>query len=264
MRVVRIGAEDRPTWAGPVAGLESAACYPLGGDRFRVDHGRDYFAFFDRLGEVAYYAAVEEGEVLAVGAGMLRRLPFGATRRDAWYVGDLKVRPDQRGRHLPLRMFAAAFPTEYARCRQGYGISMNPPEGRNRVLGIFERFPLVPIHHAATLRIWSLSAGQMRAALPIVREHRGEVGFLSLAGVKDLVLESTGAPMPLLHAQHGPLAAPGLAEPRDGAVHMLCAPEGDVLDAALQGVGLPATASATVIALGMDGFDWRTVLTSEI
>lgn len=260
IRVFRVDAE-REAWRAPVAALEASARYPLGADRFRIDHGRDYFAFFDRLGELAYYVAADEGEVLAVGCGVIRELPGLGP---AWYVGDLKVRPDRRGEHVPLRMLTAAFPAEYPRCRRGYGISMNPPEGENRVLRIFRRFPMIPIVHAATLGFFSLAAEAMRTAEPVVRRHRGALSYLSLRGIKDLVLESTGAPLPLLHVQHGPLAAPGHAEPVDGAVHMLCAPVGDPVCQALVQLGHPVSATATVITHRMDGYDWRQVLTSEI
>ncbi|MBM4365807.1 MAG: GNAT family N-acetyltransferase [Deltaproteobacteria bacterium] len=260
IRVFRVDGE-RDAWAAPVAALEGSARYPLGADRFRIDHGRDYFAFFDRLGELAYYVAAEDGEVLAVGCGVIRELPGLGP---AWYVGDLKVRPDRRGEHIPLRMLAAAFPAEYPLCRRGYGISMNPPEGENRVLRIFRRFPVIPIHHAATLAFFSLSAAQMRAAAPVVHRHRGSLGYLSLRGVKDLVLDSTAAPLHLLHVQHGPLATPADDEPVEGAVHMLCTPLGDDLCRDMIAVGLPVTATATVIAHRMEGYDWRQVLTSDI
>ena len=260
MRVLRIPRDERPAWAGPIAALEAGARYPLGHDTFRLDHGADYFAFFDRLGDVAYYAAVEDGEVLAVGAGVLRQTPLGP----AWYICDLKVRPDRRGEHLPLRMFAAAFPPEFARCPRGYGISMNPPDRPNRVLAIFQRFPVMPIRHATTLELWSLDAAAMRAALPHVRTHRGNAGFRSLAGVKDIVLTSTGAPMALLHTQFGPYAAPTRAEPAEGAVHMLATPAADGLGAALRTLGHTPSATATVITLGMEARDWSWILTSDI
>ncbi len=260
MRVFRVDAE-REAWRGPVAALEASSLYPLGNDHFRIDHGRDYFAFFDRLGELAYYVAAEDGEVLAVGCGVIRELP--AVGR-AWYVGDLKVRPDRRGERIPLRMLGSAFPPEYPRCPRGFGISMNPPQGENRVLRIFRRFPLIPIEHATTLSFFSLSCGEVQRVAPVLRRHRGPVTYISLRGVKDLVMASTGAPLPLLHVQHGPLADRGHEEPIDGAVHMLCAPVDDPLSRELLALGLPATATATVIAHRMEAYDWRQVLTSEI
>lgn len=266
IRVFRLGRDERAAWMRPIVGLEGMARYPLGQDHFRIDHGRDYFRFFDRLGDLAYYVAADDGELVAVGCGMLRDLPgFGA----AWYVGDLKVRPARRGEHVPLRMMGAAVPVEYPRCGRGYGISMNPPTGENRVLRLVRRFAMLPVEHACTLEMYSLDAAEARAARPTLEALLGPVSFLSLRGVKDILLESTGAPLPLLHVQHGPLAerGPGAdlhAEPLDGAVHMLCAPAGDPLTAALRERGHTPTATATVIAHRMDGYPWRNVLTSEI
>jgi hypothetical protein len=77
------------------------------------------------------------------------------------------------------------------------------------------------------------------------------------------VLASTGAPMPLLHAQFGPAAERGGAsEPQAGSVHMFCAPETDPLHTELLGVA--PSASATVIHHRMGASDWKFVLTSDI
>ena len=89
--------------------------------------------------------------------------------------------------------------------------------------------------------------------------------------MKDLVLGSTGARLPLLHLEWTTGAAPGardpsttVAEPRDGHTHMLCAPHDDPLAADLTARGLAPTARASVIAHRMQECDWRFVLTSEI
>lgn len=264
-RIFKIASTERALWAAEIAKLEAGARYPLGADHFRLDHGKDYFAFFDRLGDVAYYVAVTDGEVVAVGCGMLRTLPFTLGVQPAWYIGDLKVRPDHRGQHIPLRMMAAAFAPEYARCPRGYGISMNPARGDNRVVRLIARFPIAPMRLAATLDIFSLDGPQARAAMPAIAHHRGSTHFLSLSGIKEIVLESSGCTLPLLHAQFGPLADPAAHHrPTDGATHMLCAPRGDALALALAEQGFQATASASVIALRMGDYDWRNILTSEI
>ena len=52
VKIVHLRAEDRPAYQDRVAALERLASYPLGDDRFELDHGPDYFAFFDRLGAV--------------------------------------------------------------------------------------------------------------------------------------------------------------------------------------------------------------------
>lgn len=266
IRIIRV----RPpleTYGPRIAALEAQAIYPLGSDRFKIDHGADYFAFFRRLGDLHYYAAIEGDDVVAVGAGILRRLrtaPGGRARR-AWYLCDLKVRPDHRGRGLPLRMLRRAFLLNYLRCPRGYAISMDPGGGRpNPVPALLARFRRVRLGVAARLVFYSFDAATMRRCRGLVEAHRGPVSFLSLDAEKRLILESTGRPLPLLHLQHGPQAAPGAAEPRDGHVHMLCSPEADPLAGDLSRQGLEPIATASVIQHGMRDWPWKHVLTSDI
>lgn len=273
-RFVRVREQDRPALQAKIAALEALAVYPLGQDAFRLDHGRDYFAFFDRLGEVDYRCALEGDQVVAVGAGVLRRVPRtqGGRLVRAWYGADVKVHPDHRGRRLPLSMLSRAFLWNYLRCPRGYGISMNPGDGSpNKVARLMGRWRWSPFRLAATLDLWSLDADAAAAVAPLVVERRGPVRWRSLEGVKDLVLESTKARLPLLHLEWATGAAPGPRDPsttrdapRAGATHMLCAPRGDPLHAALLGRGLRPSAAASVIAHGLRGCDWRFVLTSEI
>jgi hypothetical protein len=160
------------------------------------------------------------------------------------------------------------FVHNYLRCPRGYAISMNPADGSpNRIVRLLGRFRWARTSLATTLRLYSLAEGEMRAAEPVLRAHRGPVRYLSLAGVKDIVLQSSGAPLPLLHAQFGALAAPAAAcapAPRPGHVHMFCAPEGDPLHEELARAGLHPSASASVIHHRMDRADWKFILTSDI
>jgi hypothetical protein len=253
-------------WAAGVAALEAEAWYPLGPDRFRIDHGADYFAFFRRLGALRYYAVEVDGAVVAVGAGVLRRVPVrpGRPPRRAWYLCDLKVRPDHRGSHLPLRLLGRAFPLNYLRCPRGYAISMDPADGPNRVVRLLQRFRWARASLGATLELFSLDADAIARARPTIEAERGPISFLSLAGVKEIVLESTGRPMPLRHVQHGPCAEAGAPEPEPGAVHMLCAPRGDALSQRLRALGHAPSATASVLHHRMAAADWRFVLTSDI
>ncbi|MFN3202059.1 MAG: hypothetical protein ACE366_26875 [Bradymonadia bacterium] len=264
VRIIEISAASAHRWAHKVATLEEGVTYPLGDDRFTLDHGADYFAFFRRLGDLVYLAAVEAGEVVAVFAGALREVPQGGRMVKAWYLCDLKVRPSHRGRRLPLKMLASALPRHIGRSARGYGITMNPPSGENRVVRLFRRFPLLPVKVGPQLLFWSLSSAQMADVAALVVRHRGPMGFLSHSGRKDLMLESTGAPMPLLHVQFGPLAEGVIEKPLEGHVHMLCAPEDDGLADDLMGMGLAPSATATVLHHRMGGTDWRWVLTSDI
>lgn len=275
VQILRVTPADRPALGPRLAALERLATYPLGRDSFQLDHGPDYFAFLDRLGEeVDYRVALEGDDLVAVGAGALRQVPLrhGGPLVRAWYGADLKVHPEHRGRRIPLRLLGSAFPWSYLRCPRGYGISMDPGDGRaNPVVRLMGRWRWSPLRLATILVLWSLDRDQARAALPLVEARRGPLRFRSLAGVKDLVLQSTGARLPLLHLEWTTGAAPGardpsttVGEPQPDTTHMLCAPHDDPLASDLQARGLRPSARASVIAHRMQGCDWRFVLTSEI
>jgi hypothetical protein len=249
-----------------IVALEEGVRYPIGEDFFEIDHGADYFAFFRRLGEVSPFVVMDDEAVVGLGIGIIRQLSKDAdsTPVPAWYVCDLKIHPDYRGRRLPWRMFLHSFPRKYPVCGRGYGISMNPPGRENPVVRMLQRFSLAPLSVGCQLWLYSLSAEEMRTNAERLRAHRGPIRYLSLGGVKDIVLESSGQPMPLLHLQFGPCAAGGIAEPQEGCVHMFCTPAEDELAQAMTDAGVEPSATATLVEHRMGEWDWRFVLTSEI
>lgn len=250
----------RDAFRARIAALEEGVTYPLGGDRFSLDHGDDYFAFFDRLGAVTYYAALDGERVVGVGCGILRDLLGGP----AWYLCDLKVHPAYRGRWVPTTLLLHAVPRYYPRCGRGYGITMDPSDGENPVVRLFSRVPLIQAPVAARLVFYSLGAAAMADVAPLVARHRGPLSYRSLRGIKDIVLQSTGAPMPLWHVQHGPMAEAGEPRPAPDGVHMFCTPEGSALHLDVQGTGLEPDATATVLAHRMGDRTYDFVLTSDI
>ena len=128
-------------------------------------------------------------------------------------------------------------------------------------------FHLAPASVATTLQIYSLSAEAMHEVAPWLTRERGPLGYLSLGSIKDIVLASTHAPMPLLHVQFGPARQQHgavVSAPVADHVHMFCLPEGDPLEDALRAHGISPDAAASVIQHRMSGWDWRFVLTSDI
>jgi len=263
----RVLPEERTYFQPGIVAIEKTAIYPLGGDFFQIDHGHDYFAFFDRLGEVSYYVALDGDRVTAVGAGVLRYVPDhpGAEPRSAWYLCDLKVHPDYQRQHLSLRLLRYAIAQNITLCDRGYTISMNPGDGRtNRLVKVLTRFPDVSFHHSANLGIYSLDAVSMHRLEPVLTKHRGSLSYLSLEEVKDLRLQSNGEVIPLLHVQWGTTAQPTRLTPLPGYTHMFCAPQTDDLAVTLAQQGIYPGAIASIISHGMDTNDWRFVLTSDI
>lgn len=267
IRIHAVQEEERPEFAERIALLERGVSYPLGEDAFQLDHGEDYFAFFDRLGEVAFLVALDGERVVAVMAAILRRWmeESGAGERSAWYLCDLKVCPDYRRRRIPWRILSHALLHLYPRCGRAYGISMNESDGGgNRVAALAAGMRLVPVSVPTTLVIYSLGPGDMERVAATLESARGPLSYLSLRGKKDLVMRSTGQPMPLLHVQFGPFAEPGSRHPIDDHMHMYCTPPKDPLVASLKELGIEPAASATVIQHRMGNWDWRFVLTSDI
>ena len=264
VQVHEIRRDERPLYRERIRGLEQGVRYPLGIDEFEIDHGEDPFAFFDRLGSTVYLAAIRDGEVVGGMASVLRQLP-GPPKRSAWYLCDLKSVPGWRGRGISAPLFSHALSRLAGQSERAYGISMDPGDGApNRVVRRLSRVPGGHMRFATTLEIFNFDDEAMERVRPTVERHRGAVGWLSLEGIKDLKLKSTGSRMPLLHTQFGPCAAPGSETPVPGAVHMLCTPIGDALGDALRRSGHAPDATASIVQRSLPDQDWRMVLTSDI
>jgi len=265
--IKELSTADRQQWHSAIVALEKGVRYPLGDDFFEIDHGDDYFAFFDRMGTSAMYAAIDHHTLAAIGSIVMRSIPphEATSPRSCWYVCDLKVFHKYRRNRIPIKMFKAGFPRKYPICPRGYAVSMNPGDGsENPVVRLAGHVKLAPVSVGAHLLFYSMSAEEIRAHRSILELHRGPISFLSMRGIKDILLESTQAPMPMLHLQFGPCAEAGLEEPLEEHIHMFCTPSDDPLAEAMLAIGVMPTATATVLHHRMGDWDWSFILTNEI
>ena len=113
-----------------------------------------------------------------------------------------------------------------------------------------------------TLMIYSFDYDTLLKALPVIQKYRGPITFLSLRGIKDLVLKSTNKPMELLHLQWG--NKPGFSTPMDGYTYMFCCINTDIIYHELFSKRITTDISATIIHTNMNDYDWTFIMTSDI
>ncbi|OQW52136.1 MAG: hypothetical protein A4S09_08995 [Proteobacteria bacterium SG_bin7] len=261
MPLLRLSIDNWNIFKNDIEAIERSSIYPLGNDFFKIDHGKNYFSFFERLGEVYYYGWIENGKIVAVMAGVLRNLPLDGKNKKSWYFCDLKIHPEYRGFHIPVKIGKSLFP-RYLRNPRGYAISMNSIDGTNRMVKIASHLRWLNFVPRAKLLIWSLSFDEVIELKPLIEKYRGPISFLSLEGVKDIIIQSTGKPIDLLHFQFGPFSSGNTLRPRINAVHMFCATENDLLAQEILRFK-NYSASATILSHRIE-CDWSWVLTSEI
>ncbi len=271
MNIECLGVETRALFQSQIFTLEQFASYPWGDDFFKIDHGDDYFAFFDRLGEVDYYVSLnEQRQVMAVGAGVLRAVRDRVTAplQIAWYLCDLKVHPQYQNQRLSLRLLRHAIAMGQSRCDRGYSISMDPAPGLpSPWIRILEKLAVLPFRYSCALNIYSLNSETVTEILPRLQQIYGKIGYRSLQGKKDLRLQGSGQVLPLLHLEWGDALLDEellFWEARPDHVHLFCAPIGSPMAQELAIRSIGPTGTASVVSRGMEDCDWSFIMTSEI
>ena len=254
--------------------------YPLGNDSFKINHGSNYFLFFKRIGNLYYHIIVvndnpsgsarrsdsdAEHEIAGVAATVLRN--YG--NKKFWYICDMKIDPRFRGRGYTILMCLNLIPKFITMTASAYLISMDPQSQHiiHLTTKISNALPFLRIKHDITLKIYQLKKDQMLISQKLLEELHGKVSYLSLGGKKDLILQSNGQPMKILHAQYGPFAEhTDIVTPNDeSTTYMFCAPKNSVLDIKLLEHKIDTNVTATVIYHRMpEDFDFNWILTSEI
>lgn len=226
LEIVALTPEERASWIPAYRALEAERWYPLGTDRFRIDHGEDPFRFVDGLGSSQSFAAVLRGELVGWLTVVHR---VGVDGTPLAYVCDFKTSanaPPMAAWGLLRAGFAAR-----SASGPGYAVLMDGADGPGRLARtLLSRGARAGIELGPTLVIYGTDAEGWNALCPMIEARRGPTQLRNLVGVKDIVLESSGRPMALLHAQWGRWAQGPAIAPQRGAVHMFCAACGDDLD----------------------------------
>jgi hypothetical protein len=121
----------------------------------------------------------------------------------------------------------------------------------------------IPIGYAGQLNFYSFDLDEAASVQKDLEAELGKISYLSLRGVKDLIMKSTASPLPLFHIQHGATATDGSESPSENGTYMICAFENDSLDNMLKS-RFPVSATASILAHRLKPRDWNFILTSDI
>lgn len=113
MKILQLSSPPSPELGAALAEFEQSFLYPLGANqKFRISHGQEYLPFFRAMGDVTLLVVEHEGRVLGTVVlvrRMVRIRSESATREEpAYYLCDLKLRPEWRRTPLLSRLIAAA------------------------------------------------------------------------------------------------------------------------------------------------------------
>jgi hypothetical protein len=152
------------------------------------------------------------------------------------------------------------------RCTRGYGVVLNPADGSTPpALRLAAHFRWIRIHGETPLSFYTAPADDIRTLRPVIERHRGPIHFISLAGIRDLILESSGRPLALLHVGFGTPRDPcTYTDPQPGYTHMWCTPTEDPLARALRAEGIAPAVTGRILQRGLAGFDWTSLTTAEM
>lgn len=236
--------------------------YPLGDDFFKIYHGKDYFEFFKRLGEPKFYGAFLAGRLVAMGGAVLREVkPFSNSNKKikTWYLCDVKVHPDFRGRKLTSKIFQRNLLWNYFRCQRGYTISMNPAGRKNPVVRLVRQMSFLPFSHYDDLYIYQLKEQEFKSSQKKLIEILGEFSIKNNSGVKDIILKSSGSALNLNHVVPG---LKGNIDIQEGTF-MFCLPSKNLKNKLLNESGISHNATASIIGHRMNS-DWNFITSADI
>lgn len=195
IQIQSIDFDNRDKYNQALLDFETLFKYPFGVDHFQIDHGKNYFKFFDFLGEPYFFVATENNEIRAICVAVLKSTNVPNYQK-VWYLCDLKVHPDYQGQSIAQKILHYSFTRCSQISKKVYGVSMNADSGFNKMINFAQRFSYLGIKFQQTLEFYLLDREKKEAKKFI---ESNENKFISLTGIKDLVLESSGKPLRFVH-----------------------------------------------------------------
>lgn len=238
--------------------------YPLGTDTFKIVHGENYFSFFERIGKL-YYSGFQKNDVIIAASAAVRRF---LNTKYCWYLCDLKINSAYQGRFITAKLLRKWILSHNDDNQRAYAISMNNANNQSApIIDILQKSKRKLFKKGPILNIYSLDFCSLKKISETIEASNGPIRYISLQGIKDIILQSNGQRMNLIHLDFPPYRnnAVNNVKPLDpNAVYMFCAIRGSLIHKLLQQEKIRVNATATIIHFGMDDWDWSFIKTYEI
>lgn len=264
MKIIKITSDNKHLYNEKLMRFEKLFSYELGHIKHVVDHGEDYYAFFEDMGELVSYIAVDGEEIAALAVGVLREVYLlkDENPKKVWYIADLKVAPNYRGQRLTHMLIRRAYIDNFAKAQKIYALSINKIDNQsNHVTQFAPRLPLLPLKVSSTLFLYLCTYEEMRVVEPILNKNLGLTGYVNIMDKKKLV--TSDGPIPILHAYYD-MNQKVIGTPQENFMHMFCIPEENALTNKIQTLGIHPIATAAALYYGGGSCDWKFIISSEI
>ena len=124
--------------------------------------------------------------------------------------------------------------------------------------------PWTPLKEGGRICFYYEDASVTKQAIQLLETSRRNIHFSSLKGSKDLVLKSTGNPIPLLHMEWGHEKRGNVLSPQHDNLHMWCMGESDPLNVKLNSIGIIPKAKGKIFHHRLNRVNWSDLRTSEL
>lgn len=252
--------------------LQVSQKYSLGLDSYLNNYGTNYFAFFERLGQVNCFIIKHIDSKIIIGSVCIifkNHISYHKkTKRKLhyWYICDLKIDNKHRKQGLTIKLFEHIYHRFSLISQRLYLIAMDPDS--QQIIHIINK--LQPTIHFKFKHKYKLTKLLIYTVPVIIMKEIeryftcifNKITYLALAGVKDMVLSSTGKSMNLYHLQHDNRGKKLMDVPEDVSI-MFCFPKDSPLEDIMNSHDIRTDITATIISWSMNFFDWHDVLTSD-
>lgn len=260
VRFFELNNNNRDTILPELSQFDARFIYPLGNDFFTIDHGEYYLSFFERMGQVFVQGYRYHGAIVFTSTAVLRDL----NQQKVFYLCDLKKDPSFNLANSK-DLFYQKLNAYLHLSDKAYGIHMDYSHTHyNKVALMVTRIQKDFFKIHAKLHLYSLGYEDiMRYKSLIEEEKQGYINTVSLQGIKDIVLQSSQLPIPLIHLEFK--ATQDYTYLVDaGYTYMFCTLSDSHLSTQLHSKGIVPSSTATITQHNMENFDFECIHTSEI